>query len=199
MREPEKGHAMSAGPRLSGTSVSVRDSEPAEIGAICDIYAHHVSHGFASFEEAPPDRAEMERRRAEILARGLPYLVAILPGRGPRDGDVAGYAYASPFRTRSAYRFTLENSVYVAPNMQRRSVGRALLAALLPRCAALGYRQMIAVIGDSANHASIGLHADVGFVEVGRLRAVGFKLGRWVDSVLMERALGPGDSTLPVS
>lgn len=190
---------MSMRPRLSGGGVVVRDSEPADIGAIREIYSHHVSHGFASFEEVPPDRVEMERRRAEILARGLPYLVATLPGSGPRDGHVAGYAYASPFRARSAYRFTLENSVYVAPDVQRLGVGRALLAALLPRCAALGYRQMIAVIGDSANHASIGLHEAAGFVEVGRLRAVGFKLGRWVDSVLMERALGPGDSTLPVS
>jgi phosphinothricin acetyltransferase len=170
----------------------VRDSAPQDLPAIRDIYAHHVSHGFASFEEVPPDLVEMERRRAEILARGLPYLVAVLPG-----APVAGYAYASPFRTRSAYRFTLENSVYVAQDMHRRGVGRALLAALLPRCAALGYRQMIAVIGDSGNHASIGLHAAAGFVEVGRLRSVGFKLGRWVDSVLMERPLGPGDSTLP--
>src|SRR5258708_194126 len=186
-------------PLLSSKAVVIRDSGPADIGAIRDIYAHHVSHGFASFEEVPPDRAEMEQRRAEILARGLPYLVATLPGRDPGDGHVAGYAYASPFRARSAYRFTLENSVYVAPDMQRLGVGRALLADLLPRCAALGYRQMIAVIGDSANHASIGLHEAAGFVEVGRLRAVGFKLGRWVDSVLMEHALGPGDSTLPVS
>jgi phosphinothricin acetyltransferase len=171
----------------------VRDSAAEDMRAIHAIYAHHVLHGFASFEEVPPDLPELERRRAEILARGLPYLVATLPD----SGAVAGYAYAGPFRTRSAYRFTLENSVYVAKDMHRRGVGRALLAALLPRCAELGYRQMVAVIGDSANHASIGLHAAAGFVEVGRLRAVGFKLGRWVDSVLMERALGPGDSTLP--
>ncbi len=175
-------------------TVAVRDSTAEDVRAIRDIYAHHVSHGFASFEEVPPDLAEMERRRADVLARGLPHLVAALPG-----GQVAGYAYASPFRPRPAYRFTLENSVYVAPDMQRLGVGRALLAVLLPRCAALGYRQMIAVIGDSANHASIGLHAAAGFVEVGRLRSVGFKLGRWVDSVLMERALGPGDSTLPTA
>jgi phosphinothricin acetyltransferase len=185
---------MSARTRPAATSVNVRDSTAEDVGAICDIYAYHVTHGFASFEEVPPDRAEMAQRRASILARDLPHLVAALPG-----GRIAGYAYAGPFRPRSAYRFTLENSVYVAADMQRLGVGRALLAALLPRCAALGYRQMIAVIGDSANHASIGLHADAGFVEVGRLRAIGFKLGRWVDSVLMERALGPGDSTLPES
>ena len=132
---------------MSHDPVVVRDSEAGDVAAISEIYAHHVSHGFASFEEVPPDLAEIVRRRAEILARGLPYLVAARPG----GGRIAGYAYASPFRTRSAYRFTLENSVYVAPDMQRRGVGRALLAALVPRCAALGYRQMIAVIGDCAN------------------------------------------------
>jgi len=187
-----RGEVEARDPVAARDPIAIRDSIAADLGTIRDIYAYHVSHGLASFEEVPPDRAEMERRRADIVARGLPYLVAAMP-----DGAVAGYAYAAPFRPRSGYRFTLENSVYVAADRQRLGIGRALLTALVPRCTALGYRQMVAVIGDSANHASIGLHAAAGFAEVGRLRSVGFKLGRWVDSVLMQRELGPGDSVLP--
>ena len=169
----------------------IRRSQPDDLAAICAIYAHHVRYGLATFEEKPPDVAELARRRAELLARGLPHLVAEL------DGAVAGYAYAGPYRPRPAYRHTVEDSVYLAPEHIGRGVGRALLTQLIDACTAAGYRQMIAVIGDSANAPSIGLHAALGFREVGLLRAVGFKLGRWVDTVLMQRALGPGDTELP--
>ncbi len=171
-------------------AITVRASTDADIPAIAAIYARHVLHGTASFEEVPPDEAEMARRRADILARGLPYLVAECEGR------LAGYAYAGLYRTRSAYRFTLENSVYVADGMGRRGIGRALLEPLIGICEAAGYRRMIAVIGDSANHGSIGLHAACGFRLVGVLPAVGFKFGRWLDSVLMERPLGEGSNGL---
>jgi phosphinothricin acetyltransferase len=148
------------------------------------IYAHHVRHGAASFEEDPPPLCEMERRRTDVLGRGLPYLVA------ERERRVVGYSYATPYRARVAYRFTIENSVYVDPALGRTGIGRALLAALIARCEAGEWRQMIAVIGDSQNAASIGLHAKLGFRPIGTLRAVGFKFGRWVDSVLMQRELG---------
>lgn len=177
---------------MSGpSSIVVRDSAESDIPSIHAIYSHHVLHGLASFEEAPPDLAEIARRRAEIVGRALPHLVAT------RESAIVGYAYAGPFRPRSAYRYTLEDSIYVSPDAQRLGIGRHLLAELLHRSAAAGYRQVVAVIGDSANHASIGLHAAMGFAQVGCLRSVGFKFGRWVDSVLMERALGPGDTTLP--
>jgi phosphinothricin acetyltransferase len=169
----------------------VRPSREDDLPAMRAIYAHHVLHGLASFEEAPPDVPELARRRAEVLARGLPWLVA------EDEGAVAGYAYAGPYRARPAYRFTLEDSVYVAPGMAGRGLGRALLTRLLALCEAAGCRQIVAVIGDSANAASIGLHRACGFREVGTLRAVGFKHGRWVDTVLMQRPLGPGDATLP--
>ena len=162
----------------------VRDSREDDVAEIEAIYAYHVRHGTASFEEEAPQLAEMQRRRAEVLARGLPYLVA------EREGRVAGYSYATPYRTRSAYRFTIENAVYVDPACPRAGIGRALLAALIARCEAGDWRQMIAVIGDSSHMASIGLHASLGFREVGTLEAVGFKFGRWLDSVLMQRALG---------
>jgi len=161
------------------------------VPALAALYAHHVLNGLASFEITPPDAAEIGRRRDEILARKLPYLVAEL------GESVAGYAYAAPYRARPAYRYTLEDSVYVDPAAARRGVGRALLGALVEACAALGYRQMIAVIGDSGNAASIGLHAACGFARIGVLPSVGFKHGRWVDSVLMQRALGPGDAAAP--
>jgi L-amino acid N-acyltransferase YncA len=171
--------------------VTVRDVADSDLAAIHAIYSHHVLHGLGSFEELPPDLAEMARRRAEILARRLPYLVAEI------DGRVAGYAYAGPYRPRSAYRYSVEDSVYVAADIHRRGVARALLAELIQRCTAQGYRQMVAVIGDSGNHGSIGLHASLGFREAGRLHAIGFKFGRWVDGVIMQRALGAGDTTLP--
>jgi L-amino acid N-acyltransferase YncA len=155
------------------------------------IYAHHVLHGLASFEETPPSLEEMERRYRDVIERRLPYLVAEL------DGVVAGYGYCAPYRTRSGYRYALEDSVYVRPDMQGRGVGAALLNELVRRCEELGYRQLIAVIGDSAHVASINLHAACGFLRVGTLRSVGFKFGRWVDSVTMQRPLGRGDATLP--
>lgn len=169
----------------------MRAAMPADLPAIQAIYAHHVLRGLASFEEEPPSVAEMQRRYEDTLARKLPYLVADL------GGTVAGYAYGAPYRTRSAYRYAVEDSVYVRPDAQGRGVGTALLRELVRRCEALGYRQLIAVIGDSAHAASIALHAAEGFVRVGTLRSVGFKLGRWVDSVLMQRPLGPGDATKP--
>jgi phosphinothricin acetyltransferase len=150
-----------------------------------------VLHGVASFEEVPPDEAELERRRGDIVARGLPYLVGVSGGR------IRGYAYAAPYRARSAYRFSVEDSVYVAPDAVGQGVGRALLAEVIRRCTALGLRQMVAVIGDSGNGASIRLHESLGFRHAGLLRSVGFKHGRWVDSVLMQLALGAGDGTLP--
>jgi phosphinothricin acetyltransferase len=155
------------------------------------IYAHHVQHGLASFEEVPPAVEEIARRHAAVTERGLPWLVAEFGGR------VAGYGYCAPYRERSAYRHTLEDSIYVRQDAQGKGVGGALLRELLARCEALGYRQVIAVIGDSANAASINLHASVGFVRCGMLRSAGFKFGRWVDSVLMQRPLGPGDATPP--
>jgi phosphinothricin acetyltransferase len=159
--------------------------------AITAIYRHHVLEGAATFETVPPDEAEMARRRMDVLARGLPYVVAEI------DGVLAGYAYAAPYRPRAAYRYTVEDSVYVVPSMPRRGAGRALLETIVAACAARHYRQMVAVIGDSANAASIGLHAACGFERVGLLPGVGFKFGRWVDSVLMQRALGAGAGTLP--
>lgn len=171
--------------------VLVRPSAEADLAAIRRIYAHHVLHGLGSFEEEPPDLAEMTGRRAGIVARGLPYLVA------EADGAVLGYAYAAPYRARIAYRFTVEDSVYVAPEATGRGLGRLLLAALVGDCEAWGARQMVAVVGDSGNLGSIRLHARAGFREAGTLRAVGLKFGRWVDTVLMQRPLGPGEATLP--
>lgn len=169
----------------------VRLSRDTDIPQIAAIYAHHVRHGTASFEEVAPDAGELAKRRLDILAKGFPYLVA------EADGEILGYAYASLYRVRAAYRFTLEDSVYVAPAAIRKGVGRALMGALIPACEATGARQLVAVIGDSANRSSIGLHEAFGFEPVGVLKSVGFKFGRWIDSVLMQRALGPGDSTLP--
>lgn len=169
----------------------VRDSRPEDMEAVRTIYSHHVLTGLATFEEVPPDHQELVRRREDVLGRGLPYLVAEL------DGRVVGYAYAGPYRLRSAYRFAVEDSIYVDPSQVGRGVGRALLTALIDRTTAAGCRQMIAVIGDSGNAGSIGLHGSCGFQRVGVLRAVGFKFGRWVDSVLMQRPLGNGDASLP--
>ncbi len=172
-------------------SVNIRDSTPDDMPAVHRIYAHHVLHGLASFEEEPPSLTEMEQRRKHALHRGLPYLVAEI------DGDVVGYSYAAPYRARSAYRYTLEDSVYVADGLGGRGIGRALLSALIARCEAGNWRQIIAVIGDSGNTASIRLHEVLGFRQMGILEAVGYKLGRWVDSVFMQRALGAGNHTHP--
>ena len=181
---------MSGGPG-SGPAVIVRDALPADVPVIQSIYAHHVLHGLASFEEVPPDAAEIERRYREIVGRGLPYVVA------EADGRVAGYAYAGPYRTRPAYRYTVEDSVYVAPDAAGRGLGHAALAEVIHRAAERGCRQMIAIIGDSGNQPSIRLHEKLGFRHAATLQAVGFKFGRWVDTVLMQRSLGAGDSRLP--
>lgn len=173
---------------------TVRQGDENDIPAIQAIYAHHVLHGVASFELEPPDQAEMLRRRTDVLARGLPYLVA---EDQPGSGAILGFAYAAPYRSRPAYHWTLEDSVYVLPGEGGRGIGSALLGGLIERCTALGYRQMIAVIGDSANAGSIRLHARHGFRDCGTLKAVGFKHGRWLDSVFMQLALGAGDSTPP--
>jgi L-amino acid N-acyltransferase YncA len=165
-------------------SCIVRDSREDDMAQVQAIYAHHVLHGTASFEEQPPALVEMLRRRADVLARGLPYLVA------EREGRLVGYSYATPYRARSAYRFSTENSVYVAPDHVRAGLGRALLAELIARCEAGEWRQMIAVIGDSDNAASIALHERLGFRMVGTVRNVGLKFGRWLDTVLMQRELG---------
>jgi len=183
---------MSAKRAPSEAAITVRDSRPGDLPEIAAIYAHHVLHGLVSFEEEPPNAAELGRRRTDILARKLPYLVATDAG-----GKVLGYAYASPFRTRSAYRFSVENSIYVAADAARRGIGRVLLAKLIERCAEKGYRQMIAVIGDSANEGSIRLHEALGFRHVGVFEALGFKADRWVDTVLMQLPLGPGAQTKP--
>jgi len=169
----------------------LRDARDSDMPAIQAIYAHHVRTGLASFEETPPDVEEMRRRRADILARGLPYVVVEC------GTQIGGYAYAGPYRTRSAYRFSVEDSVYVAPGLTGKGIGRLALAEIIERCRAAGLRQMVAVIGDSANTGSIVLHERLGFRRAGVLTAVGFKFGRWVDSVLMQRALGPGDENLP--
>jgi phosphinothricin acetyltransferase len=169
----------------------VRPVAAQDLPAIQSIYAHHVMYGLASFEEVPPAVEEMRRRFEDILARGLPYLAA------EQDGEVLGYGYCSLYRSRSAYRYTLEDSIYVKEGRQGRGVGKAVLAELIARCTALDYRQIIAVIGDSANAASIRLHASLGFLRVGVLRSTGLKFGRWVDSVYMQLALGAGDSTKP--
>jgi L-amino acid N-acyltransferase YncA len=179
------------GLKASPMRAAVRASRLEDVPALAEIYAHHVLNGLASFEIVPPDEGEIMLRREGVLSCGLPYLVAVLGEK------IAGYAYATPYRTRPAYHYALEDSVYVDPSAARQGVGRALLAALIEACASLGYRQMIAVIGDSANAASIGLHAACGFARAGLLPSVGFKQGRWVDSVLMRRPLGPGDAVPP--
>lgn len=180
-----------AGRPADAPDIVVRDATADDVPAIQAIYAHHVLNGLASFEEIPPDAAEMNRRREDVRARGLPYLVAA------RGSVVRGFAYAGPFRPRSAYRFTVEDSVYVAPDAVGQGFGRAALAEVIRRCIALGLRQMVAVIGDTGNSASIRLHESLGFQRAALLRSVGFKLGRWVDIVIMQRPLGEGDRTLP--
>jgi L-amino acid N-acyltransferase YncA len=174
-------------------SLVIRPATLADIPAITRIYAHAVEHGTASFELKAPDEAEMARRMAELTAGNFPYLVATI------DGAVGGYAYAGPYRARPAYRFTVENSVYVATEIHRRGVGKALLDALIDACTELGYRLMVAVIGDSNQAASIGVHLAAGFSHVGVLENIGYKFDRWLDTVLMQRALGPGATAPPGS
>ena len=165
--------------------------------AITAIYATAVTGGTASFELSPPDAAEMLSRWRTIVAAGFPYIVAEQPGPSEADGVVLGYAYVSQYRPRPAYRNSVENSIYVSLQAHRLGVGRALLAALIEAATEKGFRQMIAVIGDSAQSASIGLHRAAGFTLVGTIHSVGYKHGRWLDSVLMQRALGSGDTVPP--
>lgn len=169
----------------------IRGATATDADALASIYGHHVLHGFGTFEEEPPSPAEMEARRAAVAALDLPYLVAEVEGR------VLGFAYAAPFRPRAAYRYTVEDSVYVAPDAVGRGVGRAVLGRVVARCEALGVRQVVAVIGDSANAASIGLHRGLGFIDAGVGQNLGFKHGRWVDVVWMQKALNGGDQTPP--
>jgi L-amino acid N-acyltransferase YncA len=171
--------------------VQVRAATVEDVPAIHSIYSYHVLHGLASFEEEPPAQEEIRRRFDDVRSRGLPYLAADF------GGVLAGYGYCAPYRSRSAYRYSLEDSVYVRHGSEGRGVGSALLRMLIERCEGLGYRTIIAVIGDSGNAASINLHASFGFLRVGTLRSAGFKFGRWVDSVLMQRPLGAGDATPP--
>lgn len=169
----------------------VRAATADDAEALAAIYGHHVRHGLGTFEEEPPSPAEMETRRAAVAARGLPYLVA------EDAGKVVGFAYAGPFRPRQAYRYTLEDSVYIAPEAIGKGVGRAVLSAVIAACEAIGVRQLVAVIGDSGNAASIGLHRSLGFVDAGVGKSFGFKHGRWVDIVWMQKALNGGDETPP--
>lgn len=172
--------------------ITIRDAGPGDLPAITAIYGHHVLHGTGTFEEEPPSEGEMAARMAKVQGQGCAWLVAEDEG-----GQVLGYGYFAPFRPRSAYRFTAEDSVYVRDDIRGQGVGKALVAELLARAEAMGIRQMIAVIGDSENVGSIGLHISLGFRQVGVLRAVGMKFGRWVDVVQMQRALGEGERTLP--
>jgi len=165
----------------------IRPTTPADIPAIAAIYAHAVRTGTATFELEPPDEAEMLRRYDKLRAGGFPYIVAEI------DGAVAGYAYAGPFRERPAYRFTVEDSIYIAPDRQKRGVGKALMAELIALSEQAGFRQMLAVIGDSNQAGSIALHTACGFQPAGVFKSVGYKFGRWLDTVQMQLPLGKGD------
>jgi phosphinothricin acetyltransferase len=172
-------------------ALEIRPTIAADLPAITEIYEHAVRYGTATFELIPPDLAEMTRRFGVLMDGGFPYFSAVLEGR------VVGYAYAGAYRPRPAYRFTVENSVYLQPAIHRRGIGLQLLQRLIAESEARGYRQMIAVIGDSANAGSIGVHTKCGFQMIGTHPSVGFKFGRWLDTVMMQRALGGGGNTLP--
>jgi L-amino acid N-acyltransferase YncA len=169
-------------------SPTIRPTTPADIPAITAIYAHAVRTGTATFELEPPDEAEMMRRFEKLRGGGFPYIIAEI------DGAVAGYAYAGPFRERPAYRFTVEDSIYIAPTMQKRGIGKALMKVLIAESEKAGFRQMLAVIGDSNQAGSIALHRACGFQPAGVFRSVGFKFGRWLDTVQMQLPLGKGDT-----
>ncbi|MGE0499259.1 MAG: N-acetyltransferase family protein [Ramlibacter sp.] len=168
---------------------NIRASTDADLPAITAIYAHHVLHGTGTFETTPPTEAEMTGRRADVLAKGLPWLVI------EDAGQVLGFAYCQWFKPRPAYRFSAEDSIYLAPDAGGRGLGRALLAALVEQATAAGVRKLIAVIGDSANAGSVGVHRTLGFSEVGVLKSCGWKFGRWLDVVLMDKFIGAGDAT----
>jgi phosphinothricin acetyltransferase len=172
---------------MTSAALTIRPSTPADGPAIADIYAWNVRNGTGTFEIDPPTPAEMARRRDDVLGNGWPWLVA------ERGGAILGYAYANHFRPRPAYRFCVEDSIYLAPDAQRQGVGRLLLAELLARCEAAGARQMLAVIGDSANLGSVGVHRSLGFETTGVLKSAGWKFDRWLDVVIMQKALGAGD------
>ena len=171
--------------------ILIRPSQDADLPAITAIYAHHVLHGTGTFETTPPTEADMAVRRADVLGKGLPWLVAEV------DGTVAGFAYGNWFKPRAAYRYSVEDSIYLDPQQQGKGLGRALMAELLAKLEAAGVRRVMAVIGDSANAGSIGLHRALGFEPVGTVPSCGWKFNRWLDIVLMQRALGAGDTTAP--
>lgn len=171
-------------PSCSAGTLLVRDSTESDLPAVQNIYAFYVLKSLATFEETPPSVDDLLARRQKILGAGLPHLVATL------DGNVAGYAYASSYRSRPAYRYTIEDSIYVRHDLRSKGIGRALLATLIQRCEARNWRQMVAVIGDSGNFGSIAVHRRLGFEQIGTLKAVGYKFGRWVDTVVMQRPLG---------
>lgn len=177
---------------MTTAPLTIRPSTADDLSAITAIYAWNVDHGTGTFELEAPDLAEMTRRRDDVLGKGLPWLVA------ERGGQVLGYAYANHFRPRRAYRFCLEDSIYLADAARGQGIGRLLLAELVARCEAAGARQMLAVIGDSANAGSIGVHRALGFEHTGILRSAGWKFGRWLDVVLMQKPLGLGDTSEPV-
>ena len=170
----------------------IRPSRDEDIPAITAIYGHHVLHGTGTFETEPPNVADMAARRADVLSKCLPYLVA------EQNGKIAGFAYGNWFKPRPAYRFSVEDSIYLAPDLHRKGLGRALLAELLARFEAVGIRKAMAVIGDSANAGSVGVHRSLGFTEVGTVRSCGWKFGAWRDIVIMEKVLGAGDTQPPL-
>jgi len=172
---------------------TIRPSRDQDLPAITAIYAHHVLHGTGTFETEPPSEADMVGRRADVLAKGLPYLVA------EEDGRVLGYAYCQWFKPRPAYRFSAEDSIYLHPDAQGKGLGKALLAELARQAEAAGIRKLIAVIGDSGNKGSVGVHKALGFQPVGVIQSCGWKFGKWLDIVLMEKQIGAGDSTPPQS
>ena len=176
---------------MTSPATLIRPSREDDALAVAEIYAHHVLHGTGTFETEPPTAAEMAARRAEVLSRGLPYLVL------EQDARVAGFAYCNWFKPRPAYRYSAEDSIYLAPGALGRGLGRALLAELAAQAERAGVRRLIAVIGDSANAGSIAVHRALGFTPVGTLRACGWKFGRWLDVVLMERPLGEGERSPP--
>ena len=177
---------------MSTPALLIRPSTPADLAAITAIYAWNVLNGTGTFELDAPDETEMARRRDDVLSKGLPWLVV------QRDGVVLGYAYANHFRPRKAYRFCLEDSVYLAPEAKGQGLGKLLLAELLGRCEAAGARQMLAVIGDSANLGSIGVHRTLGFEHIGVMKAAGWKFDQWRDVVIMQKALGLGQTSAPM-
>jgi len=177
---------------MSTPALLIRPSTPADLPAITAIYGWNVLNGTGTFELDPPDEPEMARRRDDVLSKGLPWLVVL------RDGVVLGYAYANHFRPRKAYRFCLEDSVYLAPEAKGQGLGKLLLAELLGRCEAAGARQMLAVIGDSANLGSIGVHRTLGFEHIGVMKAAGWKFDQWRDVVIMQKALGLGQTSAPM-